>query len=58
MVVPETIDKIKWFRLALEDRKIRIAKIILCGSQISGKVHKYSDIDGAVISPDFGKKSI
>ncbi|HEX9975403.1 MAG TPA: nucleotidyltransferase domain-containing protein, partial [bacterium] len=43
------------FRLALEDRKIRIAKIILYGSQISGIAHKDSDIDIAVISPDFGK---
>lgn len=55
MVDPEIIDKIKKFRLALEDRKIRIVKIILYGSQISGNVHKDSDIDVAVISPDFGK---
>jgi predicted nucleotidyltransferase len=55
MVDPEIIEKIKMFRLALEDRKIRIAKIILYGSQISGIAHKDSDIDVAVISPDFGK---
>ena len=30
-------------------------KIILYGSRASGRHHEYSDIDVAVVSPDFGK---
>lgn len=55
MVEPEIINKIKKFKAALEQKKIHIAKIILYGSQISNNRHKDSDIDVAVISPDFGK---
>lgn len=34
-----------------------IKKVVLFGSQINGKADKFSDIDLAVISPDFKKKS-
>ena len=40
---------------ALEKRGIRVDKVILYGSRVSGRHHKYSDIDVAVVSPDFGK---
>lgn len=33
-----------------------IDEIILFGSQVTGKIHEFSDIDLAVISPDFKKK--
>ena len=39
----------------LKRRKIKVAKVILYGSRVSGRTHEYSDIDVAVISPDFGK---
>ena len=35
-----------------------IEEIILFGSQATGKTHRYSDIDLAVISSDFEKKNI
>jgi len=39
----------------LKKRKIKIAKVILFGSRASGRAHEYSDIDVAIVSPDFGK---
>ena len=40
----------------LKLRGIRVDKVILYGSQVMvGKSHEGSDIDLAVISPDFGK---
>jgi predicted nucleotidyltransferase len=41
----------------LERKKIKVAKIILFGSRASGRAHEYSDIDVAVVSPDFGNDS-
>ena len=32
-----------------------VREVILFGSQLSGTAHRYSDIDLAVISPDFNK---
>ncbi|MBA4392910.1 MAG: nucleotidyltransferase domain-containing protein [Desulfobacca sp.] len=39
----------------LKKNKIKVAKVVLFGSRASGRAHEYSDIDVAVISPDFGK---
>ena len=39
----------------LKKNKIKVAKVILFGSRASGRAHEYSDIDLAVVSPDFGK---
>ncbi len=39
----------------LKRKKIKIAKVVLFGSRASGRAHEYSDIDVAVVSPDFGK---
>lgn len=43
--------------VALLSQEIRIRKIILFGSYASGREHKHSDIDIAVISPDLGKRN-
>ncbi len=55
MVKREIRDKVKTFVKELKKQKIRISKVILYGSQVSGKTHRYSDIDLAIVSPDFGK---
>lgn len=55
MVEKEIIEKINKFVRELRRRKIRVAKVILYGSRVSGKAHEYSDIDVAIVSPDFGK---
>jgi predicted nucleotidyltransferase len=34
---------------------VRVKKVIVYGSQASGRYRKDSDIDVAVVSPDFGK---
>jgi len=39
----------------LKKNKIEVSKIVLFGSHASGRAHEYSDIDVAVVSPDFGK---
>ncbi len=38
--------------------QIRISEVILFGSQVTGKPHAHSDIDIAVISPDFNDKTM
>jgi predicted nucleotidyltransferase len=55
MVEREIADKLAQFRKALEDQGIRVSMILLYGSYATGKFHKDSDIDVAVVSPDFGK---
>jgi predicted nucleotidyltransferase len=39
----------------LKKKKIKVVKVILFGSRASGRAHEDSDIDVAVVSPDFGK---
>ncbi len=55
MVEKEIIKKIEEFVKALKRDNINVAKVILYGSRASGKAHEYSDIDVAIVSPDFGK---
>ncbi|MBI5184375.1 MAG: nucleotidyltransferase domain-containing protein [Nitrospinae bacterium] len=55
MVEKKVVEKIEKFVKALRREKINIAKVILYGSRASGESHEYSDIDVAVVSPDFGK---
>lgn len=55
MVQREIIEKIESFVKELKKHKIKIAKVVLYGSTVSGNAHKYSDIDVAIVSPDFGK---
>lgn len=57
MVQREIRKKLREFVKELKKHRIRINKVILYGSQVSGKAHEYSDIDVAIISPDFGKNS-
>lgn len=47
--------KLNKFRNAIEEDGIHVTKMILYGSYAAGNYHKYSDIDVAVISPDFGR---
>ena len=46
---------INTFVRELKKNKIKVSKVILFGSRASGRAHAYSDIDVAVVSPDFGK---
>lgn len=46
---------IQEFIKALKEKNIRVEKAILFGSYAKGKASKNSDIDVAVISPDFGR---
>ena len=55
MVQAEVRNKLVKLQRALERRGIRVQKMILYGSRASGRHRKYSDIDVAVVSPDFGK---
>jgi len=54
----EVIKKLKNFYRSLEKEGVRVAKMVLYGSYATGKVHKYSDIDVAAVSKDFGKDRI
>src|SRR3972149_8671179 len=55
MVEKEIREKIRQFVKELRRRKMRVAKVILYGSRVTGKVREDSDIDVAIVSPDFGK---
>ncbi len=55
MVEKKVVKKIGTFVKELRKHRIRVAKIILFGSRTTSAAHEYSDIDVAVISPDFGK---
>jgi predicted nucleotidyltransferase len=49
--------KVIEFVSELRRNRIKVTKVIIYGSQVTGKARKFSDIDVAVISPDFGKGS-
>jgi len=55
MVEKEIVEKIDRFVIELKKQGIKVAKVILYGSRVSGNAHEYSDIDVAIVSPDFGK---
>ncbi|MFX0196087.1 MAG: nucleotidyltransferase domain-containing protein [Candidatus Hodarchaeota archaeon] len=55
MVDTEVRQIIKRFVDTLAKKGIRIDQVVLYGSYASGNVHADSDIDIAIISPDFGK---
>ena len=55
MVERKIIKKVYAFVKELKKQKIKVVKVIIYGSRVSGKAHEYSDIDIAIISPDFGK---
>ncbi len=39
-------------------QKVRVNKVVLYGSWANGQPGKYSDIDLAIFSPDFGKNKL
>jgi len=55
MVNPEITSIILRFVDVLNSKGIRVEKAVLYGSYASGNVHADSDLDLAIISPDFGK---
>ncbi|MEK7312948.1 MAG: nucleotidyltransferase domain-containing protein [Deltaproteobacteria bacterium] len=57
MVERAILRKVEAFVKELKRQKIKVAKVIIYGSRVSGKARKYSDIDVAVVSPDFGKSN-
>ena len=54
MVDPTTREIISRFIKAVIARGIRVEKAVLYGSYASGKTHSASDLDLAIVSPDFG----
>jgi predicted nucleotidyltransferase len=55
MVDTEIKQIIKRFVDTLAKKGVRIEQVILYGSYVSGNVHSGSDLDLAIVSPDFGK---
>jgi predicted nucleotidyltransferase len=55
MVEKEILVKLRAFQAAIEKAGIRVEKIVLYGSRAAGTCHEDSDIDVAVVSPDFGR---
>lgn len=55
MVNPEIRNIVTRFVEAVIKKGIHVERVVLYGSYASGKIHAGSDIDIAIISPDFGK---
>lgn len=55
MVEKAIRETINAFVEELKRRKIKVSKVILFGSRATGRAHEYSDIDVAIVSPDFEK---
>lgn len=55
MVDQEIRDIIKKFVASLTSKGIRVEKAVLYGSYAKGDIRADSDIDVAIISPDFGR---
>jgi predicted nucleotidyltransferase len=55
VVNSEIKDIVIKFVNALMNKGIQVEKAILFGSYLSGRYSNYSDIDIAIVSPDFGK---
>ncbi|MBI5555748.1 MAG: nucleotidyltransferase domain-containing protein [Elusimicrobia bacterium] len=55
MVDPKIRGVVAKFIEVLIKKGIRVDRVILYGSFATGKIHEGSDIDIAVVSPDFGK---
>jgi len=55
VVDPKIRDVILRFTKALSRKGIRVERVLLFGSYASGKDCANSDLDVAIVSPDFGK---
>ena len=55
MVDPAIREVIGKYVQVLRTKGIRVDRVILFGSRASGRAHADSDVDLAVISPDFGR---
>lgn len=55
MVKKEIIKEVRRFVKEVKKHKIRVTKVIIYGSRVSGRAREFSDIDVAIVSPDFGK---
>jgi predicted nucleotidyltransferase len=58
MVKDKVTEAIKFFENCLREKGVKISKIILFGSQSTGKATIDSDVDILIISPDFHNKDI
>ena len=55
VLAPDIKDKVLHYAKILHDHHIPVEKLIVFGSQTSGRVHPGSDIDICVVSKIFGK---
>lgn len=55
MVQQQIRKKVNIFVKEVKKAGIKVSKVILFGSSVSGRAHEFSDIDVAIISPGFGK---
>ncbi len=58
MVKDKVAEAIKFFENCLKEKGVKVSKIILFGSQITGKATGESDVNILIISPDFQNKDI
>ncbi len=53
VVADEAIGVIERFLKLVKDANIQIERAVLFGSYAAGKAHEWSDMDVAIVSPDF-----
>lgn len=51
------LDQVKLYVGQVKSAKISVEKVIVFGSHAKGTMHKWSDIDVCIVSPQFGKNS-
>jgi len=49
----EVLDSIQRYIQAVEETGVQVSFVVLFGSQVLGRTHKWSDIDLIVVSPRF-----
>ncbi|MBI5376313.1 MAG: nucleotidyltransferase domain-containing protein [Candidatus Schekmanbacteria bacterium] len=52
-ITDKAVEVLEGFLKTLKDANIRIEKALLFGSYVRGNAGKWSDIDVAIVSPDF-----
>lgn len=57
-LTPDVVRDVRAYRRALDRAAIPVVKLIVFGSRAKGTAHGGSDIDVAVVSPEFGRNRL
>jgi uncharacterized protein len=55
MVAPQIVEIVKQFGVLVKENGIRVERMLVFGSYARNNPGRWSDIDVAIVSPDFGR---